>query len=44
VYDTLADVYDWLVPEPLLEPEGSVAAFEIVVGEAERYLVTARRR
>jgi len=26
-YDTLADVYDWLVPEALLTPEGSVAAF-----------------
>jgi len=33
VYDTLADVYDWLVPEALLEPEGSVAAFEGVVAE-----------
>jgi len=33
VYDTLADVYDWLVPEALVEPEGSVAAFEMVVGE-----------
>ena len=33
MYDTLADVYDWLVPEALLEPEGSVAAFEMVVGE-----------
>jgi SAM-dependent methyltransferase len=33
VYDTLADVYDWLVPEALLEPEGSVAAFETVVAE-----------
>jgi SAM-dependent methyltransferase len=32
-YDTLADVYDWLVPEALLEPKGSVAAFEMVVGE-----------
>jgi SAM-dependent methyltransferase len=33
VYDTLAEVYEWLVPESLLEPEGSVAAFEMVVGE-----------
>jgi SAM-dependent methyltransferase len=33
VYDTLADVYDWLVPESLLAPEGSAAAFEMVLGE-----------
>jgi len=33
VYDTLADVYDWLVPEALLTPEGSAAAFEAVVDE-----------
>jgi SAM-dependent methyltransferase len=33
VYDTLADVYDWLVPEALLEPEGSAAAFETVIAE-----------
>jgi SAM-dependent methyltransferase len=26
-YDTLAAVYDWLVPDALLEPEGSAAAF-----------------
>jgi SAM-dependent methyltransferase len=26
-YDVLAGVYDWLVPEPLLTPEGAVAAF-----------------
>jgi SAM-dependent methyltransferase len=26
-YDGLADVYDWLVPEALLTPEGTVAAF-----------------
>jgi SAM-dependent methyltransferase len=26
-YDVLADVYDWLVPDALLTPEGSVAAF-----------------
>ena len=32
-YDTLADVYDWLVPEALLEPEGSAAAFETVLAE-----------
>jgi SAM-dependent methyltransferase len=30
-YDTLAGVYEWLVPEPLLTPEGSVAAFASVV-------------
>jgi SAM-dependent methyltransferase len=33
VYDTLADVYDWLVPEALLEPEGSAAAFDMVLDE-----------
>jgi SAM-dependent methyltransferase len=26
-YDTLASVYDWIVPEALLTPEGSVEAF-----------------
>jgi SAM-dependent methyltransferase len=30
-YDTLAGVYEWLVPEPMLTPEGSVAAFAGVV-------------
>jgi len=30
-YDTLAGVYDWLVPEPLLTPEGAVDAFAAVV-------------
>ena len=33
MYDALADVYDWLVPEALLAPEGSAAAFEMVLGE-----------
>ena len=33
MYDTLADVYDWLVPEALLEPEGSAAAFETVLAD-----------
>jgi hypothetical protein len=28
VYGTLADVYDFLVPEALLSPEGSAAAFD----------------
>ena len=32
-YGTLADVYDWLVPEAVLTPEGSVAAFAAVVDE-----------
>jgi SAM-dependent methyltransferase len=32
-YDTLAGVYDWLVPEALLTPQGSVAAFGAVVDE-----------
>ena len=27
-YDTLADVYEWLVPDALLTPEGSAAALE----------------
>jgi len=27
-YGTLAEVYDWLVPESLLTPEGSAAAFQ----------------
>jgi SAM-dependent methyltransferase len=26
-YAALADVYEWLTPDPLLEPEGNVAAF-----------------
>ena len=30
-YDALADVYEWLVPEPLLTPEGAAAAFVSVV-------------
>jgi SAM-dependent methyltransferase len=30
-YGTLAGVYEWLVPEPLLTPEGSVAAFAEVL-------------
>jgi SAM-dependent methyltransferase len=33
VYDTLAEVYDWLVPEALLTPEGSAAAFDMVLAE-----------
>jgi SAM-dependent methyltransferase len=31
-YDTLAEVYEWLVPEPLLTPEGAADAFASVVG------------
>lgn len=31
MYDTLAPVYDWLVPDALLAPEGSVAAFAEIV-------------
>jgi SAM-dependent methyltransferase len=27
LYETLADVYEWLVPDPLLTPEGSAEAF-----------------
>src|SRR3954470_16598986 len=33
LYDTLASVYDWLVPEPLLTPRGSVEAFADVVAQ-----------
>ena len=33
LYDTLASVYDWLVPEPLLTPHGSVEAFADVVSQ-----------
>jgi SAM-dependent methyltransferase len=32
-YDTLAAVYDWLVPDALLTPEGAAAAFAGVVDE-----------
>lgn len=30
MYDALAEVYDWLVPEALLTPQGSAAAFTAV--------------
>ena len=32
-YRSLAGVYEWIVPEPLLEPEWSVAAFSAVTDE-----------
>jgi SAM-dependent methyltransferase len=32
-YDTLASVYDWLVPDELLEPEGAAAAFAPLAAE-----------
>ena len=32
-YDQLAPVYDWLVPDALLEPDGAVTAFGEAVGE-----------
>jgi hypothetical protein len=32
-YDTLAGVYDWLVPEALLTPQRSAAAFGDVIDE-----------
>jgi SAM-dependent methyltransferase len=35
-YDGLAAVYEWLVPEPLLTPEGTVAAFAAVVDALPR--------
>jgi SAM-dependent methyltransferase len=34
-YDALADVYDWLVPDALLTPQGSAAAFAGVVDALE---------
>ena len=30
-YDTLAGVYEWLVPEPLLTPQGAARAFDSVI-------------
>lgn len=30
-YDALAEIYDWLVPDELLEPEGAASAFEQVL-------------
>ena len=33
MYETLASVYDWLVPDELMEPEGAVAAFGALVDE-----------
>jgi SAM-dependent methyltransferase len=35
VYAALAEVYDFLVPEALLSPEGSAAAFDGVLAELE---------
>jgi SAM-dependent methyltransferase len=37
-YDALADVYDWLVPETLLTPDGSAAAFAEHVAPGARVL------
>ena len=37
-YDTLADVYDWLVPAELLTPQGSAAAFAAHVEPGARVL------
>jgi 2-polyprenyl-3-methyl-5-hydroxy-6-metoxy-1,4-benzoquinol methylase len=34
-YASLAPVYKWLIPEPLLTPEGSVAAFAQVIEELD---------
>lgn len=31
-YDALAEVYEWLTPEPLLTPEGAADAFASVIG------------
>ena len=35
MYGTLAAVYDFLVPEPLLSPEGSASAFEELLAGLE---------
>jgi SAM-dependent methyltransferase len=35
VYGTLAEVYDFLVPEALLSPEGSAAAFDELLAELD---------
>ena len=32
-YGTLAEVYEWLTPDAMLEPEGAVVAFAMVVDE-----------
>jgi len=32
-YGTLAEVYEWLIPEPMLTPEGCVKAYERIVHE-----------
>jgi SAM-dependent methyltransferase len=32
-YATLAEVYEWLVPDPMVTPEGSVEAFDRIVDE-----------
>src|SRR3954470_16884386 len=37
-YDVLADVYDWIVPEAVLTPQGSAAAFEAHVQPGARVL------
>jgi 2-polyprenyl-3-methyl-5-hydroxy-6-metoxy-1,4-benzoquinol methylase len=37
-YDSLAAVYDWLVPEPLLTPEGSADAFAPLLARGTRVL------
>jgi len=35
MYDTLAPVYDWLVPDALRSPQGSVAAFAEIVDDLD---------
>jgi SAM-dependent methyltransferase len=37
-YDTLADVYDWIVPDAVLTPQGSAAAFAAQVESGARVL------
>jgi len=38
VYDSLADVYDWLVPEELLSPAGAAGPFAEVLSPGSRVL------
>ena len=44
VYAALAEVYDFLVPEALLSPEGSAAAFEDVLTGVERARASSTAR
>ncbi len=41
-YDALASVYDWLVPDVLLEPAGAIAAFGDVLAPGGLLTGTSR--